>query len=362
MRNFSTIIQVALTITCVSVALTSSIASAQFGPANQGFPRSDTQSGMLYQAPANTTAASSAPAIRWRDNLGAARLEAGQSGKLILLHFYSDDCVFCEKLEMGAYRDPALIAAIEQKFVPVKIYGPSNAKAAATLNVTRYPTDVVLDVEGHPLLRTVSPQDPQSYIAMLGEAEKKRQQLLGGRLAQTDAAPAPAPLDYPAPTDAGQSRGSNPTAARLASNSKRGEPAVPTLDLQSQEPMMEGYCMVTMVDQWQWQLGNPEIAAMHLGRLYLFTTTSAREKFLSDPMRYTPVMNGLDVVEFLDAGRIVPGVRAIGCKLGNPERIFFFSSEQSRLSFETAEATEPRYSSPSIELFHQAAADANPGR
>ena len=41
--------------------------------------------------------------ILWRNNLDAAKIEAAQSGKLLLLHFYTASCGPCKKLERDVF-------------------------------------------------------------------------------------------------------------------------------------------------------------------------------------------------------------------------------------------------------------------
>ena len=341
--------------------------------------------------------------IAWTD-LKTARQEAATSGKLLLLHFYSDDCVFCEKLESGAYQNPAVIAAINENFVPVRIYGPTNAAAAEQCQVTGYPTDVIMvpmDARnGKVLLKVFSPQDPQGYVSMLNQAENNHKTMLAqleakplamvSRAEPAVSSPAPkypemppppsfsAPLNGPdlsavAPVRNPYESNTSLTSATLpkkpevkspinqpANSTPIKEPtAAPSIRMESEQPIVEGYCMVTMIDEQRWQLGNPRIGAMHLGRLYLFANTLAREKFLAAPDMYAPVMGGLDVVRFFDEGKIVPGIREFGSTIENQQRTFFFSSEATLQRFEAAEQYRPSYSVKAIELTERAAAEAN---
>ena len=52
-------------------------------------------------------AGSAAPAqeIPWRKDYAAARKEAATTGRPLLLHFTTDGCVWCQKLEQTTYRD-----------------------------------------------------------------------------------------------------------------------------------------------------------------------------------------------------------------------------------------------------------------
>ena len=112
---------------------------------------------------ANTAAAE----IQWQENLRTAHAQAKSEGKLLLLHFYSDDCVWCERLEAGSFQDPKVAAALQQGFVPVKIHGGKNPKMTQMFNIKAFPTDVIVTTEGKALSHSVSPQKPADYVAML---------------------------------------------------------------------------------------------------------------------------------------------------------------------------------------------------
>ncbi len=60
--------------------------------------------------------------IPWQTQLKAAHAQAQSEGKMLLLHFYDDNCVWCERLEKGAFLSPEVQAAIQKSYVPVKIH------------------------------------------------------------------------------------------------------------------------------------------------------------------------------------------------------------------------------------------------
>ena len=105
--------------------------------------------------------------IPWQKNLRAAHTKAEAEGKLMLLHFYSDNCVYCERLEAGAFQAPQVGQAISQNFVAVKVHANSAPELAKMFKVTKFPTDVVVTTEGKKIVHQVSPQDPNKYVAML---------------------------------------------------------------------------------------------------------------------------------------------------------------------------------------------------
>lgn len=124
------------------------------------------------------------------------------------------------------------------------------------------------------------------------------------------------------------------------------------------ELAIQGYCAVSVVNDGQWVEGNPDLGVIHLGKLYLFANQSAMEKFLSDPMPFTPMLNEIDVVRFFEEKRIVPGKREWGVIDPIHNRMFFFSDEAAMLHFEEQ---FDRYLDASISVMDEAIKQSNPG-
>ena len=116
-------------------------------------------------------AQTSSAQIAWEGKLRDAHAKAKQQGKLMLLHFYTDNCVYCERLEAGAFRSASVAKSINQNFVPVKVHGGKNPKLAQMFKVSKFPTDVIVTTDGKALSHSVSPQPPDRYIAMLTSAQ-----------------------------------------------------------------------------------------------------------------------------------------------------------------------------------------------
>lgn len=108
--------------------------------------------------------------ILWEKNLRSAHTKAQAEGKLLLLHFYSDNCTWCDRLEEGAFKTPQVGETISANFVPVKVHANSSPKLAQMFKVTKFPTDVIVTTEGKTLSHSVSPQNPERYVAMLSSS------------------------------------------------------------------------------------------------------------------------------------------------------------------------------------------------
>jgi protein disulfide-isomerase len=358
--------------------------------------------------------------IAWEKNLRAAHAKAQGEGKLLLLHFYADNCTWCERLEEGSFKAPQVSTAIEQNYVPVKIHANSNPKLAEMFKVKKFPTDVIVTTAGKTLEHTVSPQNPDRYVAMLqsavpspgasgpeaevasrstttASAEQPKDTaappttpaqppMPGGATAQLVAARSPseteaAPFQLPSlqspdqaassPTDltlempkqVTESTESNSPAnvKRTPSTTSPSTKTVTALEPElpgQPELAMQGFCPVTVITEDKWVEGKPDHGVIHLGKLYLFTSEQHMKTFLADPVPYTPVLNEIDVVRFFEERKIVPGKREWGLKDPIFNRMFFFADEAAMNHF--YEQYE-RYTEPAIQVMEKAVKDANPG-
>jgi len=302
--------------------------------------------------------------IHWESSLKVAHAQAQLEGKLLLLHFYSDNCVWCDRLEAGAFQQSEVAEAIHRDYVPVKIHAGQNPTIAKTFRVSAYPTDVIVTTAGTALAHGTSPQAADKYVAMLSHyAEAAR---VAAAVAGNPAQPA-ATQTAAAPAD---SMGT-PSEREPMSETSAGTPAIaashrnPAVTMPEARPpappklTLDGYCAVSLSEKSEWVEGNPELGVIHLGNLYLFVDEAAMAKFLADPEPYTPVLNGIDVVRFFEEKRIVPGNRDFGVRDPDYNRLFFFADEEALEHFRNQHT---RYTDAAISIMRQAVADANPRR
>ncbi|MGB7343025.1 MAG: DUF255 domain-containing protein [Pirellulaceae bacterium] len=327
------------------------------------------------------SASSARAQIAWQTNLQSAHAQAKNEGKLLLLHFYSDNCVYCERLEEGSFKSPQVGQTINQQFVPVKIHGGNNAHLTTMFKVTKYPTDVIVTPEGTTLIHSVSPQEPARFVAMLGEASRAKVAAKPKTSEfSADATPTSEPGAMPVQVRAEPTSGGpminqfavDQTPAKESAKAKSGVPAktvsaklptkekleAPASESSTPDLAMQGYCPVTVIKKDQWVEGNPKLGVIHLGKLYLFCDNEAMETFLADPVPYTPVLNEIDVVRYFEERRIVPGKREWGLKDPTHNRMFFFADEAAMNHFWNE---YERYTEPAIKVMEKAVRDANPG-
>jgi protein disulfide-isomerase len=108
--------------------------------------------------------------VRWVGDYRAAAEQAAREHKLILLHFESDSCPPCRKLEANVFPRRDVAEAIEADYVAVKVNVDKTPELARRYTVPRWPMDVVVTPMGQKVYSQISPQDPAEYIARLKEA------------------------------------------------------------------------------------------------------------------------------------------------------------------------------------------------
>ncbi len=441
--------------------------------------------------------------IDWHVQLQEAHAIATAEGKPLLLHFYADRCVWCEKLEKGAFASPVVEDAIRADFVPVKVHVNTSPSLAKMFKVDKFPSDVVVTPTGKTISHAVSPQDVTRYVDMLrnalstlettsdqseqtqasdlpnakvagppseestdggsagdlpAESENAESKTIpqasyatlggssGADESDADLVPEVAPPEYatidtpiyepsaeknsasdqdandlsldqsalamptsvlpidelanadhatePSATsqislptqqnpleetalpveDTAQSDMTMPSAAAVKTepihelatatiqvNSASAE--IPSQVSSAKSPeedlelALEGYCSVTVIEEDQWSEGDPALSVIHLGKLYLFADEEKRERFLSNPIPFTPVLNEIDPVVFFEERRVVPGKREWGMKDPIHQRMFFFADEASMNHFYQE---YERYTQSAIDLMDRAVKESNP--
>lgn len=339
------------------------------------------------------TATAAAANLPWQPNLEAAQRVAQQSGRLILIHFWSPGCVPCMRVEREVFARPETLAALEPHFVMVKINAEEAPATTRAYGVSSVPTDVVITPAGQLVSQCNSPLTAPQYVSKMTQIATGHRQVAernsrlsaqpvhaqhvvrqqpgpGGAIAS--AAPysvgpmqppvvAPAysqPTAQPAlPAATPQQTALQPSNPYVAMNPSVGPPqAAPSyasqpaanaaLKLPPGSPPLglDGYCPVQLVERKQWTLGDTRWGAVHRGRTYLFAGPEEQKHFLANPQVYSPAMEGNDPVAATDQGRLVPGSRLHGVFFEN--RVYLFADEDSLSRFErnptryTAEALQ----------------------
>jgi len=94
-----------------------------------------------------------------------ALVEASKDGRLVFLDFYADWCPPCRRLDATTWKDPQVIAWLEEHAVPLKIDAERWTDLAARFEVEAYPTLIFVDASGCEKLRLLGYRDAARFLA-----------------------------------------------------------------------------------------------------------------------------------------------------------------------------------------------------
>jgi YHS domain-containing protein/thiol-disulfide isomerase/thioredoxin len=153
-------------------------------------------------AAANLTSA--ADAVHWTGDFRQACDTAAQQKRLVLLHFYSDNCAPCVRVDKEVFSQPQVAEAVERYCVPMKVHVEHTPELARKYNIQRWPTDVLVTPAGLEVYRTVSPRSAAEYMTMVEQValHAGARPAAGGQVALGAAAPTQS-TEYPGPYQGG---------------------------------------------------------------------------------------------------------------------------------------------------------------
>jgi hypothetical protein len=111
------------------------------------------------------------PEIAWLHDWDQAFAESQQQNKPVLIAVKKkEDCIGCEQLDAYTYPDPAVHAAITERFIPLRLYH-TDAKVR-DLRLLWLPTNFIYDKRGHEHYRSINALKPADFLDVLdiGEA------------------------------------------------------------------------------------------------------------------------------------------------------------------------------------------------
>lgn len=104
--------------------------------------------------------------IVWRRDLDAARREAKQTGKPILVEFFAIWCGACKRMDEQTFTDPKVLREMGQ-WIPVKMDMDQHPDLAASYRINGVPTLVFLDPDGHLITTLVGFAGPDEVLGLM---------------------------------------------------------------------------------------------------------------------------------------------------------------------------------------------------
>ncbi|MBL8850860.1 MAG: thioredoxin family protein, partial [Planctomycetaceae bacterium] len=88
----------------------------------------------------------------WMTDFDAALAEAQRLQRPLLVHFYTDWCPPCKRMEQSVLNRPEILAEIRKRVVAVKVNAEHSPKVAARYGVDSFPMDVFVEPDGTEML------------------------------------------------------------------------------------------------------------------------------------------------------------------------------------------------------------------
>jgi YHS domain-containing protein/thiol-disulfide isomerase/thioredoxin len=239
-----------------------------------------------------TAATPALAAEGWLDNLDAAKAQAAEEQKPILLHFYADWCGPCRNMEQNVLNQSQVITALESKVVGVKINADDYPELAAEYGINTLPSDVVIEPNGTRMIESTGSRTLSEYVASINRAATRYNDLIASRQTADDV------------------QNVNITAPNL---------------------MLGGYCPFTLQMHRRWEKGSPSFSADYHGQAYHFVSAEALAEFEASPERFAPKYLGCDPVVVWETDRAVPGDVRYGAFYD--DELYLFVSDTNRQRF-----------------------------
>ena len=105
--------------------------------------------------------------VQWLKSIDQARQIAGQTNRLVLVHFWAPECAPCMRMEQAVFAKPGTAQRIQARFVPVKVDAQQFPLVARQYEVTGWPSDVILAPNGKVISVSGFSDDANLYLTRL---------------------------------------------------------------------------------------------------------------------------------------------------------------------------------------------------
>ncbi len=246
------------------------------------------------------SACGSAQADEWLTDFDKARQIAREQDRPILVHFGATWCGPCKQMERTVLHTDATQQALSKDVVGVLVDVDKNPGLVERFGVEKFPTDIFVEPgTGKHLVKSEGAKTQKEYTDAIARAAARYDALLAERAKSAPAVKAPE-----------QSQ---------------------SLAMAKVEPMLMGYCPVTLQSSRRWEKGVPQFQATFRDQVYFMATEEAMKDFQQNPVRYAPQFLGCDPVIVAENDKAIPGSTRYAAFYDDD--LYLFSSDENRKAF-----------------------------
>src|SRR5258708_33877722 len=92
--------------------------------------------------------AASAEEIEWRTDYRKARQGAADKDRPLVVDVGTEQCYWGKQLDQRTFQDPAVVALLNERFIPLRVNDQVAPELAQALRIQSYPTIVLANAEG----------------------------------------------------------------------------------------------------------------------------------------------------------------------------------------------------------------------
>ncbi len=107
--------------------------------------------------------------INWRQDWQEALAEAKKANLPLLLEFYLEGCPHCARLASETLTDPAVVKAVNERFIPIRLEGRGHMDLVRQFKVTGAPTTLLFSAQGEEKHRVTGFYTAAEYLQELAQ-------------------------------------------------------------------------------------------------------------------------------------------------------------------------------------------------
>lgn len=263
------------------------------------------------------------PSPVWRTDFKSALAEAEQKKLPLLVHFYADWCMPCQRMEREVLSSQSVKDVLGSRFVAVKLNSDHHQDIVNRYDVKTLPSDLVIDpINGKVITLHSEPFDKPRYLTMVAQAEAKFIKFHAVREQQTD----PAGSGNGAAAEA-----TKPADATTAVNATAGQVQQPELGEPQPVVGLDGYSPVALAKHRKWTRGVARHAWDYKDVTYYLASREELLEFRNDPAAFAPKLLGCDPVILWETDRAVAGDIQFGAFFDG--ELYLFKTDERRKQF-----------------------------
>ena len=321
--------------------------------------------------------------IPWSTDIEDSLHRADSNSQLVFMEFTADWCVFCKKMEKNTFTNDEVTQRISSNFVAVKVDADQNKDLVKDLGIKGLPAILIVSPDLKVIERISGFQTPEALITKLDAITaahpnrgKHNALVSSGNSPQrsmnrpsqpeqfepdavASSRPATKELEFEAITQdeaprVGNRQTANPSKRPLIDDAsgQQPKPAITeTVSADSESffktisreqesgeeapeksgPAFNGLCIVSAVEGRELVNGTADNQINYRGHTLYFSSTENKERFISEPDAFWPVLDGICAMTLLADERRVEGSLEFAAVFR--KRIWLFTSQEAMREF-----------------------------